>query len=85
MRKLVAAILATFSTAALADGAATFSAKCKACHGPDGSGTKIAAKHIAGLPAEDVKKVLLERKDKHKAVVVDNADEVAAYVAGMKK
>jgi mono/diheme cytochrome c family protein len=85
MRKLAALFAVAFSTVALADGAATFNSKCKMCHGPEGAGTKMVEKSIAGMPAADVKKVITEGKGKMKAVAIDNADEVAAYVAGLKK
>ena len=85
MRTLLVLFVLAFSTAALADGAATFSSKCKGCHGPEGAGTKIAPNPIAGTPAEQVKKVITEGKGKMKPVAIDNADEVAASVAGLKK
>lgn len=85
MRKLAALLALAFSTVALADGAATFNAKCKMCHGAEGAGTKMVEKSIAGTPAADVKKVITEGKGKMKPVAIDNADEVAAYVAGLKK
>ncbi len=85
MRKLAVLLALAFSTTALADGAATFSAKCKMCHGPEGSGSKMVPKPIAGTPAADVKKAITEGKGKMKPVAIDNADEVAAYVAGLKK
>ena len=85
MRKLAALLALAFSTVALADGAATFNAKCKMCHGAEGAGTKMVEKSIAGTPAADVKKVIAEGKGKMKPVAIDNADEVAAYVAGLKK
>ncbi len=85
MRKLVALFAVTFASAALADGAATFNAKCKMCHGPEGAGTKMVEKSIAGTPAPQVKKAITEGKGKMKPVAIDNADEVAAYVAGLKK
>ncbi len=86
MRKLVVALAAVaFSTAALADGAATFNAKCKLCHGPEGAGSKMVDHSIAGTPADQVKKAITQGKGKMKPVAIDNADEVAAYVAGLKK
>ena len=85
MRKLVALVAVAFSAAALADGAATFNAKCKMCHGPEGSGSKMVEKSIAGLPAAEVKNVITQGKGKMKPVAIDNAGEVAAYVAGLKK
>jgi mono/diheme cytochrome c family protein len=85
MRKILALFAAAFATCALADGAATFNSKCKACHGPEGAGSKIAPTPIAGMPAAQVKKAITDGKGKMKPVAIDNADEVAAYVAGLKK
>ena len=85
MRKLVVLAAVAFSTAVMADGAATFNAKCKMCHGPEGAGSKMVEKSIAGVPAADVKKVITQGKGKMKPVAIDNAGEVAAYVAGLKK
>ncbi len=84
IRKLVAVFAVLFATAAFADGAATFNQKCKGCHGPEGAG-KGSIKSIAGTPADAVKKAIAEGKGKMKPVKIDNADEVAAYVAGLKK
>jgi mono/diheme cytochrome c family protein len=85
MRKLVFLLAVSISTVALADGAATYAAKCKMCHGPDGAGSKMVPAAIAGMPADTVKKAITEGKGKMKPVKIDNADEVAAYVAGLKK
>ncbi len=85
MRTLAVLLAVSLSTVALADGAATYSAKCKMCHGPEGAGSKMVEKSIAGTPAAEVKKVIKEGKGKMKPVAIDNADEVAAYVAGLKK
>ena len=86
MRKLVALIaVAASSTIALADGAATYNAKCKMCHGPEGAGSKMVEKSIAGMPAAQVKKAITEGKGKMKPVKIEDADAVAAYVAGLKK
>ncbi|HET9599088.1 MAG TPA: cytochrome c [Anaeromyxobacteraceae bacterium] len=86
MKRIVIALAAVaFSTAAFADGAATFGSKCAACHGKSGEGAKMAPTPIAGLPADQVKKAITEGKGKMKAVKIDDADAVAAYVAGLKK
>lgn len=85
MRLIVTALALSLSTAALADGAATYAAKCKACHGASGEGAKLAPKPIAGLPAAEVKKAIDEGKGKMKPVKIDNSDEVASFVAGLKK
>jgi mono/diheme cytochrome c family protein len=90
MKRIVTALAAVlFATAASADGAATYAAKCKMCHGAAGEGTKMAGAikgHAAaatkkaitdGVPAKDGKKEM-------KAVKIDDADAVAAFVAGLK-
>ena len=86
MKRIVIALFAVaVATAASADGAATFKAKCSACHGKMGEGSKMAPNAIAGTPADQVKKVIAEGKGKMKPVKIDDADDVAAYVAGLKK
>lgn len=54
-----------FAGTALADGAASYKAKCVACHGDKGQGMKGMAPALKGSEfvkgkAEDVKKVILE-------------------------
>jgi cytochrome c6 len=73
------------ATTALADGAETFAKKCALCHGKEGVGGKIVAKSIAGTPKAEVLKAIAEGKGKMKPVKIDDADAVAAYVAGLKK
>jgi mono/diheme cytochrome c family protein len=86
MKRIVTALFAVaFATAAFADGAATYNSKCAACHGKQGEGAKMAPNPIAGLSADQVKKAISEGKGKMKPVKVENADEVAQYVAGLKK
>lgn len=87
MKRIVSALFAVaFATTALAaDGAALYNSKCKACHGADGAGAKMAPTPIAGMPADQVKKAITEGKGKMKPVKIDDADAVAAYVAGLKK
>ena len=86
MKRIVTALfVAAFAAAAYADGAATFASKCAACHGKQGEGAKMAPNPIAGMPAADVEKAITEGKGKMKPQTVDNADEVAAYVASLKK
>ena len=85
MKRILTALLAvSFATVALADGAATFKAKCAACHGADGAGSKMAPNAIKGKPEADVLKTINEGKGKMKPVKIDNAAEVAKYVAGLK-
>jgi len=86
MKRIAIALFAVLVAAsAYADGAATFGSKCAACHGKAGEGSKMSPNAIAGLPADQVKKAITEGKGKMKPVKIDNADEVAAYVAGLKK
>ena len=86
MKRIVTALLAVaLATAAYADGAATFKAKCAGCHGKMGEGSKMAPTAIAGTSADAVKKAIAEGKGKMKPVKIDDADDVAAYVAGLKK
>ena len=84
-RFMTALFVVAFATAAAADGAATFAAKCALCHGKHAEGAKMMPKPIAGTPAPKVKKAITEGTGKMKPVKIDNADEVAAYVAGLKK
>lgn len=85
MKRVAIALFAlAFATAAFADGAETFSKKCAACHGKDASGGGMYKQSIKGKPADEVAKVIKEGKGKMKPVAIDNADEVAKYVAGLK-
>ena len=85
----LAAVL--FATSAYADGAAVYAAKCKACHGAAGEGTKMAGS-VKGKAADAVKKAITAGvpaaggKKAMKPVKIDaaDADAVAAFVAGLK-
>lgn len=90
MKRILTALFAVaFATAAAADGAATFAAKCKMCHGAAGEGTKMAGP-VKGLAAAKVKAAITTGvpaaggKKEMKAVKIDDADAVAAYVSGLK-
>lgn len=83
-RILTAVALVAFATTASADAAATYAAKCKACHGADGSGGAMYKQSIKGKAAADVLKVIQAGKGKMPAVKIDDADAVAKFVAGMK-
>ncbi len=86
MKRLMTALFAVaLATAAYADGAATYKQKCAACHGANGEGAKMAPNPIAGTSKDTVLKTIKEGKGKMKPVNIDNADEVATYVAGLKK
>jgi mono/diheme cytochrome c family protein len=83
-RILTALFVLAFATAAQADGAATFAAKCKMCHGADGSGGAMFKGSIKGLPEAQVLKTIKEGKGKMKAVQIDDAPAVAKYVSSLK-
>ena len=87
MKRIVTAlsVLAVATAAYAADGKASYDAKCKACHGAAGEGTKMAPNAIAGMSADAVKKAVTEGKGKMKPVKVDDVDGVSAYVSGLKK
>jgi cytochrome c6 len=86
MKRIVIALAAlAVTTAAYADGASVFATKCAACHGKGGEGAKMAPNPIAGMSADAVKKAITEGKGKMKPQKVEDADAVAAYVAGLKK
>ncbi len=85
MKRIFAVLFAVaFATAAFADGAATFKAKCAICHGAEGQGGKMAPNSIKGKAEADVLKVINEGKGKMRPVKIDNAAEVAKFVAGLK-
>ena len=87
MMKYLATILllvAAFAGTAYADGAATYAAKCKMCHGAAGEGTKMAPAPIKGKAEADALKAINEGKGKMKAVKIGDAAEVAKFVAGLK-
>ena len=77
-------LVVAFAGAAHADGAATYAAKCKMCHGAAGEGTKMAPESIKGKAEADTLKAINEGKGKMKAVKIDDAADVATLVAGMK-
>jgi mono/diheme cytochrome c family protein len=85
MKRMLAAVLVlVFAAAAQADGAATFAAKCKVCHGPEGSGGAMFKGSIKGTKEADVLKIVNEGKGKMKPVKIDDAAAVAKYVSGLK-
>ncbi len=77
-------LIASFAGAAYADGAATYAAKCKMCHGAAGEGTKLAPAPIKGKSEADALKAIKDGKGKMKPVKVDDAADVAKFVAGLK-
>lgn len=86
MKRIVTALAVLgFATSAFADSAAVYASKCAACHGKAGEGAKMAPNPIAGKPADEVKKAIVEGKGKMKPVKIEDADGVAQYVTGLKK
>ena len=85
MKRLVAVLFTlAFVGAAYADGAETYAKKCKACHGAAGEGAKVAKEPIKGKAEADVLKAISEGKGKMKPVKIDDAADVAKFVAGLK-
>jgi mono/diheme cytochrome c family protein len=85
MKRIVAALFAVaFATVASADAAATYAAKCKMCHGAAGEGGSMAKAPIKGMASDKVLKAINEGAGKMKAVKIDDAADVAKYVAGLK-
>ncbi|MGB8930273.1 MAG: c-type cytochrome [Anaeromyxobacteraceae bacterium] len=87
MKRIVTALLVlAFATASLADGAATFKARCAICHGQEGAGGKIVAKSIKGTPQPKVLEMIKKGGGKMKPVALSDPDaaEVAKYLAGLK-
>ena len=85
-------LLALPAAAALAAdaaaGKAVFDTKCKVCHGAEGAGGAMDKASIAGTAAPVVKETLAKGKGKMKpqtSVTGDAIDNVAAYVASLKK
>ncbi len=71
-----------------AAGKTVFDSKCKMCHGPAGAGGAMDKASIAGADAAAVKAAVTAGKGKMKpvaSVTGDALDNVAAYVASLKK
>ena len=93
---LMFAFLALSATAAFADGAATYKAKCQMCHGADGAGktpmgAKLDLKDLKASTMTEAQIIELVTKGKNKmpaeAGKLSDADikEVSAYVHAMQK
>jgi mono/diheme cytochrome c family protein len=75
-----------------ADGAATYKAKCVACHGPEGQGKVGPAVKGATLTADQITDLLAKGNDTKKAphkkaiagVSADDAKAIADYVKTLK-
>ena len=75
--------------AAFADGKATYDAKCKACHGPDGKKSPkvdLTSAAVQGKSEADLVKYLTSDA-KHKSKVANEAaaKEVVAFLKTLKK
>lgn len=75
-----------------ADGAATYKAKCAACHGPEGQGKVGPALKGTALSVDQITDLLSKGDDAKKAphkkaisgVAADDAKAVAEYVKSLK-
>lgn len=75
-----------------ADGAATYKAKCAACHGPEGQGKVGPALKGTSLTADQINDLLTKGEDAKKAphkkgmagLSADDAKAVADYVKTLK-
>lgn len=75
-----------------ADGAATYKAKCGACHGPEGQGKVGPAVKGSALTADQITDLIVKGDDAKKAphkkavsgVTADDAKAVADYVKTLK-
>lgn len=83
-RIMIAIVMLASASVAHADGAETYSKKCAACHGKDGSGGGVYKKSIKGMPEGEVLKVIKEGKGKMKPVAIEDAPDVAKYVSALK-
>jgi mono/diheme cytochrome c family protein len=85
-RTMTALFVLSIATAALADGAAVFKAKCAVCHGADGVGGRIVPRSIKGTAEAKVLDMIKKGGGKMKPVTLPDADAaaVAKYVAGLK-
>jgi mono/diheme cytochrome c family protein len=79
---LLATLMLVAPMALYADGAATFTAKCKMCHGADGK--KIAKANFSKPEADLVKFVTTDAKHKTKVADEATAKAVIAYIKTLK-
>lgn len=71
-------IMAAVPEASSASGAALYRDRCAPCHGARGQGARFAPRIIAGLPENQVRKVLVEGRGKMKPIQGASADQIAA-------
>jgi len=89
---VVALSLSIALPAFAADGAATYKAKCAACHGPEGQGKVGPAVKGTALSADQITDLLTKGEDAKKAphkkalsgLTADDAKAVADYVKSLK-
>jgi Cytochrome c553 len=89
---VVALTLSIALPAFAADGAATYKAKCAACHGPEGQGKVGPAVKGTSLSAEQITDLLTKGEEAKKAphkkamsgLAADDAKAVAEYVKSLK-
>ena len=89
---VVAVTLSVALPAFAADGAATYKAKCAACHGPEGQGKVGPALKGTSLTADQITDLLAKGDDAKKAphkkamssVTADDAKAVAEFVKTLK-
>jgi len=89
---VVAVTMSVALPAFAADGAATYKAKCAACHGPDGQGKVGPAVKGTALTADQINDLLTKGNDAKKAphkkavagVTPEDAKAVADYVKTLK-
>lgn len=92
MRTFVTAVILSVAAAAIglagdaAAGKAVYEAKCKACHGADGSGKALKLKDIREDSDADLKKSISDGWGKMKPIpsAAAQADDVVAYVKSLK-
>lgn len=86
---ILTAALVLLPVVASADGAATFDAKCKACHGADGK--KMAKADLTGATiqgkseADLVKFLTTDAKHKSKVADENTAKELVTFLKTLKK
>jgi mono/diheme cytochrome c family protein len=90
---IVCALAVSLATPAFAaDGAATYKAKCAACHGPEGQGKVGPAVKGATLTADQITDLLVKGNDAKKVphkkavagVSAEDAKAIADYVKTLK-